>query len=183
MKVNDEMVQAAVEAYFNAEVDHQNPAMRAAIEAAFQVVGRIDENNRLRSTGAYAVTRKYAVTDAMILAAYSAYRCAGQCDPAMENAIHAALEMSDLAEQIESLQQASITAAIEASGLVEENERLRSNIEGLAKIIRDSIKENDGPDRVWIDGIAYEGPLADNYFKAMRLILTTFDLILKKEHP
>jgi hypothetical protein len=76
---------------------------------------------------------------------------------------------------------AAITAAIEASGILEENARLRSGIEGLAKIIRESIKENDGPDRVWIDGVAYEGPLADSYFKALRLIQTTFYLMLNKE--
>jgi hypothetical protein len=76
---------------------------------------------------------------------------------------------------------AAITAAIEASGILEENARLRGGIEGLAKIIRESIKENDGPDRVWIDGVAYEGPLADSYFKILRAIQTTFDLLINKE--
>lgn len=77
--------------------------------------------------------------------------------------------------------EAAITAAIEASGLVEENARLRDGIEGLHKIICNSIKENDGPDRVWIDGVAYEGPLADSYFKALRLIRTVFEQLLNKE--
>jgi hypothetical protein len=76
---------------------------------------------------------------------------------------------------------AAITAAIEASELVEENARLRGGIEGLAKIIRESIKENDGPDRVWIDGVAYEGPLVDDYFKILHAIQTTFDLLLNEE--
>jgi hypothetical protein len=75
----------------------------------------------------------------------------------------------------------AIQAAIEASELVEENARLRGGIEGLAKIIRESIKENDGPDRVWIDGVAYEGPLVDDYFKILNLIQTTFDLLLNEE--
>lgn len=75
----------------------------------------------------------------------------------------------------------AITAAIEASGLMEENARLRNGIEGLANIIRDSIKESDGPDRVWLDGVAYEGPLVDHYFKILHAIQTTFDLLLNKE--
>jgi hypothetical protein len=75
----------------------------------------------------------------------------------------------------------AIQAAIEASELVEENARLRGGIEGLAKIIRESIKENDGPDRVWIDGVAYEGPLVDDYFKILHAIQTTFDLLLNEE--
>jgi hypothetical protein len=113
------------------------------------------------------MTKPFEVTDAMVETGITAanYRC--RCGEDFDDYYAKLL----------------IAAAIDASGLVEENERLRSNIEGLSKIIRDSIKENDGPDRVWIDGIAYEGPLADNYFKAMRLILTTFDLILNKEHP
>jgi hypothetical protein len=65
--------------------------------------------------------------------------------------------------------------------LREENARLRNGIEGLANIIRDSIKESDGPDRVWLDGVAYEGPLVDHYFKILHAIQTTFDLLLNKE--
>jgi hypothetical protein len=111
------------------------------------------------------MTKPFELTDAMQFAAEEAY---------LKNS-ERAVETTPLEAAIQ------VFSTIEASGLVEENVRLRSNIEGLSKIIRDSIKENDGPDRVWIDGIAYEGPLADNYFKAMRLILTSFDLILNKE--
>jgi len=79
---------------------------------------------------------------------------------------------------------AAPTLAARVLELEDQNARLRNGIEGLANIIRDSIKESDGPDRVWLDGVAYEGPLVDHYFKILHAIQTTFDLLLnKKETP
>ena len=43
-KPSDAMVEAGVKAYFEADVDHQNQAMRAAFEAS----GLVEENSRLR---------------------------------------------------------------------------------------------------------------------------------------
>jgi hypothetical protein len=97
-KVTDEMVEAALPIFMNygQRSGDIEAALKHAIAAALTVVGKVDENNRLRPTGAYAIERKHVVTQAMVSAAWHAYRGAGQCDTPMENAIHAALEISGL---------------------------------------------------------------------------------------
>ena len=48
-EVTNEMVEVSVKAYFEADVDHQNQAMRVAITAAIETSGLVEENARLRS--------------------------------------------------------------------------------------------------------------------------------------
>ncbi len=40
----------------------------------------------------------------------------------------------------------------------------------LDEIIENSIVENDGPNRFWVDGVALEGPHADAVFRILRKI-------------
>lgn len=41
-------------------------------------------------------------------------------------------------------------------------------LQAIERICRESVKENDGPHRVWIDGKPHEGPVADFVIKIFR---------------
>ncbi len=79
---------------------------------------------------------------------------------------------------------AAITAALEASGelerLQQEHTFMKDQIQKLDLIMTNSIKENDGPNRVNIDGIWHEGPVVENYFNVLRKMQEAYRLVLER---
>lgn len=71
-----------------------------------------------------------------------------------------------------------------ASGEIErlksENAFMKEQIQKLDQIMTDSIKENDGPNRVNIDGVWYDGPVVENYFNVLRVMQKAYRLILER---
>ena len=46
--------------------------------------------------------------------------------------------------------------------------RLRFGLNGIANLIKTNIIENDGPNRFHLDGVSYEGPEVDAFFRILR---------------
>lgn len=72
---------------------------------------------------------------------------------------------------------AAPTFRAEVIRLMEENERLRGENSSLRYVfskldeaISSALKECDGQDRLMLDGIPYEGPAVDAYFRMVRLM-------------
>ena len=114
------------------------------------------------------------VTDEMVQAAISAYD--HECE-------HFDTETQGALDMHTSAMRAAITAAIEASGELErlrqEHAFMKDQIQKLDQIMTNSIKENDGPNRVNIDGVWYEGPVVENYFKVLRKMQEAYRLVLE----
>lgn len=62
--------------------------------------------------------------------------------------------------------------------LREQNAFLKNQIATLDQIMTDNIKENNGPNRLNIDGVWHEGPAVDAYFRMLRVMQKAFSLIL-----
>ena len=52
--------------------------------------------------------------------------------------------------------------------LHQELERLRAALKSYADLINKNIIENDGPNRFHLDGVTYEGPEVDAFFRILR---------------
>ena len=67
---------------------------------------------------------------------------------------------------------ALIATAPDLARLVLEREkeiaRLRFGLNGIANLIKTNIIENDGPNRFHLDGVSYEGPEVDAFFRILR---------------
>lgn len=91
---------------------------------------------------------------------------------------------SDMNFSEDDIMRAAITAALDASGELErlkaEHAFMKDQIEKLDQIMTNSIKENDGPNRVNIDGIWYEGPVVENYFNVLRKMQEAYRLVLER---
>ena len=65
-----------------------------------------------------------------------------------------------------------IAAAPDLARLVLEKDaeiaRLRFGLNGIANLIKTNIIENDGPNRFHLDGVSYEGPEVDAFFRILR---------------
>lgn len=70
--------------------------------------------------------------------------------------------------------------AAEVLRLRAEHAFMKEQIQKLDRIMTDSIKEKDGPDRLNIDGIWYEGPVVDGYFKMLSVMQKAYRLILER---
>lgn len=68
----------------------------------------------------------------------------------------------------------------ELERLRREHAFMKDQIQKLDQIMTNSIKENDGPNRVNVDGIWYEGPVVENYFKVLRKMQQAYRLVLER---
>lgn len=71
-------------------------------------------------------------------------------------------------------------ACIELERLQQEHTFMKDQIQKLDLIMTNSIKENDGPNRVNIDGIWHEGPVVENYFNVLRKMQEAYRLVLER---
>ena len=71
-------------------------------------------------------------------------------------------------------------ASGELERLRQDHAFMKDQIQKLDQIMTNSIKENDGPNRVNIDGVWHEGPVVENYFKVLRKMQTAYRLILER---
>ena len=75
-------------------------------------------------------------------------------------------------DTIDQTNAALIAAAPDLARLVLEKDaeiaRLRFGLNGIANLIKTNIIENDGPNRFHLDGVSYEGPEVDAFFRILR---------------